>query len=119
MQPWKRYGTRVRFPPPPLIELATRVASSFCCASPPSSPTIFNRMSLIFSRLAVSTSLFSRNEPGNAGLYNGVKPDPRLDSFANLPHGVFGKGGDVKVLLDAARRFRGGQQGRPALDAPG
>jgi len=49
--------------------------------------------------IAVSTSISSRNEPGNAGLHNGIKPDPQRDSFVHLPHGVFGKGGDVKVLL--------------------
>ena len=69
--------------------------------------------------ITVSTSLSSRNEPGNAGLYNGIKPDPRLDSFANLPHGVLRKGGDFKVLLDPAGGLRGGQEGRPALDGPG
>ena len=69
--------------------------------------------------IAVSTSLSSRNEPGNAGLYNGIESDPRLDSFANLPHGVLRKGGDVNVLLDPAGGCRGGQEGRPALDSPG
>src|SRR4029077_9949181 len=69
--------------------------------------------------IAVSTFLSSRNEPGNAGLYNGIKSDPRLDSFANLPHGVLRKGGDFKVLLDPAGGLRGGQEGRPALDGPG
>src|SRR6266404_6599493 len=69
--------------------------------------------------IAVSTFLSSRNEPGNAGLYNGIKSDPRLDSFANLPHGVLRKGGDFKVLLDPAGGLRGGQEGRPALDSPG
>src|SRR5208337_3362737 len=68
--------------------------------------------------IAASTSLRSRNEPGNAGLYNGIKPDPRLDSFANLPHGVLRKRGDFKVLLDPAGGLRGGQEGRPALDSP-
>src|SRR4051812_13924194 len=42
--------------------------------------------------IAVSTSLFSRDEPGNASLCNGIKPDPRLDSFANLLHGFVGNG---------------------------
>jgi len=69
--------------------------------------------------IVVFTSLSSRNEPGNAGLYNGIKPDPRRDSFANLPHGVLRKSGDVKVLLDPAGGLRGGQEGRPALDSPG
>ena len=69
--------------------------------------------------IAVSTFLSSRNKSGNAGLYNGIKPDPRLDSFANLPHGVLRKGGDFKVLLDPAGGRRGGQEGRPALDSPG
>src|SRR5262245_58327281 len=67
----------------------------------------------------VSTSLSSRNEPGNAGLHYGIKPDPQLDSFANLPHGLFRKSGDFKVLLDPAGGLRGGQEGRPALDGPG
>ncbi len=39
--------------------------------------------------ITASTSLCSRNEPGNAGLHYGIEPDPRLDSFANLPHGLF------------------------------
>src|SRR5436190_9500964 len=69
--------------------------------------------------IAVSSSLSSRNEPGNAGLYNGIIPDPRLDSFANLPNGVLRKGGDFEVLLDPAGGLRGGQEGRPALDCPG
>src|ERR1700693_5505771 len=69
--------------------------------------------------IAVSTSLSSRNEPGNTGLHYGIKPDPQLDSFANLPHGLFRKGGDSKVLLDPAGGLRGGQEGRPALDSPG
>ena len=69
--------------------------------------------------ITVSTSLSSRNERGNTGLHNGIKPDPELDSFANLPHGLFRKGGDFKVLLDPAGGLRGGQEGRPALDGPG
>ena len=64
------------------------------------------------------TSLASRNEPGNAGLHNGIEPDPRLDSFVDLPHGVFRKGGDVKVFLDSTRSLRGGQERRPTLDRP-
>ena len=55
-----------------------------------------------FAAIVVSISISSRNEPGNAGLHNGIKPDPQLDAFVNLPHGAFGKGGDVKVLLDPA-----------------
>src|SRR5262249_43069771 len=70
-------------------------------------------------RAPVSTSLSSRNEPGNTGLHDGIEPDPKLDSFANLPHGLFRKGGDFKVLLDPAGGLRGGQQARPALDGPG
>jgi len=35
-----------------------------------------------------SRSLFSRNEPGNTGLHNGIKPYSRLDSIADLPHGA-------------------------------
>src|SRR5271170_8017942 len=69
--------------------------------------------------IAVSTSLSSRNEPGNTGLHYGIEPDPQLDSFANLPHGFFRKNGDFKVLLDPPGSLRGGQQGRPALDGPG
>src|SRR5271169_6502630 len=69
--------------------------------------------------IAFPTSLASRNEPGNAGLHNGIKPDPRLDSFGDLPHGVFRNGRDLKVLLDAAGSLRGGQESRPALDSPG
>src|SRR5580700_4099719 len=65
------------------------------------------------------TSLCSRNEPGNAGIYNGVKPDARLDSFADFPHGVLRKSGDFKVLLDPVGGLRSGQEGRPALDSPG
>src|SRR6059058_2954354 len=67
----------------------------------------------------VLTSRSSRNESGNAGLHNGIESDPRLDSFADLPHGVLRNGGDVKVLLDPAGGLRGGQEGRPALDSPG
>ena len=71
-----------------------------------------------------SISLFSRNEPGNAGLhytglYSGIKPDSRLDSIARLPHRLARKCGNVKVLLDAAGVLRGRQGGRPALDRPG
>src|SRR5580765_2893309 len=69
--------------------------------------------------IVVLTSLSSRNEPGNAGLHNGIEPDLRLDSFADLPYGVLRNGGDVKVLLDPAGSLRGGQEGRPALDCPG
>ena len=65
------------------------------------------------------TSLASRNEPRNTSLHNGIEPDLRLDSFSDLPHGVFGKGGDFKVFLDSARSLRGGQEGCPALDGPG
>jgi len=63
--------------------------------------------------VAVLTSLSSRNEPGNTGLYDGIEPDPRLDSFADLPHGVLGNGGDVKVLPDPAGGLRGGQGAVP------
>src|SRR5579883_295585 len=69
--------------------------------------------------MTASTSRSSRNEPGNAGLNDRIKPDPQLDSVANLPHGLFGKGGDVEVLPDPAGGLRGGQGGRPALDGPG
>ena len=64
--------------------------------------------------IAASSSLASRDEPGNTGLDNGIEPEPQLDSFANLPHGLFRNGRDVKVFLDAAGSFRGGQKGRPA-----
>jgi hypothetical protein len=57
--------------------------------------------------------------PGTPVSTYGIKPDPRLDSFANLPHGLFRKGGDIKVLLDPAGRLRGGQEGCPALEGPG
>src|SRR5271166_4811305 len=70
-------------------------------------------------RPGLSSFLSSRNEPGNTGLHYGIKPDPQLDSFANLPHGLFRKRGDFKVLLDPAGGLRGGQEGRPALDGPG
>src|SRR6185369_16250190 len=70
------------------------------------------------ARLTFSTSRASRNETGNAVLHNGVKPDPRLDSFGDLPHGVFRNGRDLKVLLDPARNLRCGQERRPALDSP-
>src|SRR4029453_3076162 len=69
--------------------------------------------------VVVLTPLSSWNEPGNAGLHNGIEPDPRLDSFADLPHGVLRNGGDVKVLLDPAGGPGGWQEGRPALDGPG
>ena len=68
--------------------------------------------------IAVSTSLSSRNEPGNPGLHYGIKPDPQLDSFANLPHGLFRKGGDLEVLADPAGGLRRGQEGRPAAGWP-
>jgi hypothetical protein len=58
--------------------------------------------------LSVSTSLSSRNERGNAGLDNGIEPDPQFDSVANFLHGVLRKGGDFKVLLDPAGGLRGG-----------
>ena len=58
--------------------------------------------------IAVSTSLASRNEPGNAGLHNSVKPDPQLNSFANLLHGLFREGGDFEVFLDPAGGLRSG-----------
>ena len=64
--------------------------------------------------ITVSTSLSSRNKPGDTGLYNGIKPDLQLDSFADLPHGLFRKGGDFKVLLDPAGSLGGGQEGRSA-----
>src|SRR5439155_11796186 len=35
--------------------------------------------------IVVLTSRSSRNEPGNAGLHNGIESDPRLDPFADLP----------------------------------
>jgi hypothetical protein len=62
--------------------------------------------------IAFSTSLASWTEPGNAGLHNCIKPDPRLDSFGDLPHGAFRNGRDLKVLLDAAGSLRGGQESR-------
>src|SRR3954470_24154986 len=79
-------------------------------------PTV---LGTVYSAAAVSTTLSSRNEPGNTGLHDGIKPDPQRDSFANLPHGFLRKGGDFKVLLKPARRLRGGQECRPALDGPG
>src|SRR5580693_94558 len=63
-------------------------------------------------------SLSSGNEPGNPGLYDRVETRPRFDSFADLPHGIFRKGGDVEVFPDSLRRFRGGQKGCSALDRP-
>src|SRR6516162_3117582 len=72
-----------------------------------------------FHHQFLERSLFSRNEPGNTGLHNGIKPYSRLDSIADLPHGVFRNGGNIKVLEDAAGRLRGGQGSRPALDSPG
>ncbi len=68
---------------------------------------------------SVLTSLSSRNKPRNTGFHNGIKPDPQVDSFANLAHSVIRKCGDVKVLRDSGRRFRSGQERRPALDGPG
>jgi hypothetical protein len=69
--------------------------------------------------LLVSPTYLSRNEPENAALYNGIKPDPQSDSFADLAHSPFRKGGDLKVLLDPDGVRRGGQKGRPTLDGPG
>jgi len=66
-----------------------------------------------------SRSLFSRNEPGNTGLHNGIKPYSRLDSITDLPHGLFRNGGNIKVLEDAVGCLRSGQGSRPALDSPG
>jgi hypothetical protein len=68
--------------------------------------------------LPTSKSLCSWNESRNAGLHHGIEPNSRLDSFANLPHGVFGNGRDFKVLVDLAGNLRAGQDGRPALDRP-
>src|SRR3954452_16320963 len=68
---------------------------------------------------ASPTSLSSRDEPGYAGLHDGIEPAPQLDPFADLPHVLFGEGGDFEVLLDPAGGLRGGQEGRPALDGPG
>src|SRR5258705_8948147 len=65
-----------------------------------------------------SASLSSRNESGNTGLHYSIKPDSRPDSFVDLPHGVLGKGGDFKVLLDPAGARRSGQEGRAALNSP-
>src|SRR5208337_3724591 len=81
--------------------------------------TMSGRIAVPLGGITVSTSLSSRNEPGNTGLHHGIKPDPHIDSFANLPHGLFRKGGDFKVFLDPAGGLRGGQEGRPALDGPG
>jgi hypothetical protein len=56
-------------------------------------------------RVLPPRSLFSGDEPRNAGLYDGVESDPRGDSITDLPHGVFRNGGDFKVLFDAAGGF--------------
>jgi hypothetical protein len=63
--------------------------------------------SLKDSRLTCSSDCFLNpdflsDEPGNTRLHNGIEPNPQLDPVINLPHGIFGKGGNVKVLLDPA-----------------
>ena len=98
---------------------APTAASAPSSAQRPSNPTSSGPSSPPWPRAPAWPPRTSGIEPGNAGLHNGIKPDPQLDSFANLPHGVFRKGGDVKVLLDPAGGLRGGQEGRPALDGPG
>src|SRR5438094_473365 len=64
-------------------------------------------------------SLTPRNETGDAGLHDRVEPDARPHPIADLANGVFGDGRDIKVLLDPAGVFRGGQWGGAALDRPG
>ena len=68
--------------------------------------------------ISASTSLFPGNKSGNAGLHDGIEPQPRLDSFVDLAHGVFRKGGDVKVFLESAGGLCGGKECRTALDSP-
>ena len=54
-------------------------------------------------------SFASRNEPGNAGLNNCIKPDPQLDSLGDLPHGFFRNGRELTILIDAHGSLRGCQ----------
>ena len=63
--------------------------------------------------------LSSGDEAGDAGLDDGIESHSGLDSLVDLPHGVFGKGGDVKVFLEAAGGLCGGQERGAALDGPG
>ena len=59
------------------------------------------------------------NKSGHAGLHHRVEPDVRGDAVPNFPHGVFRQGRNVKVLLDALRFGRGGQESGAALYGPG
>ena len=43
------------------------------------------------------------NEAGDAGLDDGIEPDPRRDSFVDLPHGAFRKGENGGVFLEPAK----------------
>src|SRR5208283_1357266 len=66
---------------------------------------------------------FSSTGPGNkarhAGPHHGVEPDVGRNAVPNLPHGVFRQARNLKVLLDTARRGRGGQESSAALYGPG
>ena len=42
------------------------------------------------------------NKPGHAGLHHDVEPDLGPNRVANLLHGVFRQGRNLKVLLDTA-----------------
>jgi hypothetical protein len=56
---------------------------------------------------SVSASLFSRNESGNAGIGNGIKPDPRRNFIDNPPRGDLRKGENSLIRLkvfDVVRR---------------
>ena len=54
-----------------------------------------------------ATSTVPGNKAGHARLHHRVAPDVRRDAMANLPHGVFRQGRNVKLLPDTGSRARG------------
>src|SRR5579871_1651059 len=60
----------------------------------------------------------ARNESRHAGLHHRVEPKPLGDPVSNFIHRVLRQGGNVEVLLNSARRRRGGQEGGAALHGP-
>ena len=73
-----------------------------CHATSRGSPTLTETTTPIMeppeAHLVSSTG--SGNKARHTGLHHGVEPDVRLDALPNLPHGVFGQGRNLEVLLD-------------------
>lgn len=91
-----------------LLQVATRL--SFCIEG------LKNHFA--YHPFRTSISLSPGDEAGDSRLHHGIEPHAQGDPLLYLPHGVFGQGGDVHVLLNSSGSLGGGQEGRPALDGP-